>query len=106
MQEQRIRELFDLAVQRQASEITDNIHGFGIDNHLMGLRYAAQEAGEPLPEIFTDESFRILHHFGLSTSQVGSRMSEIVYLNFLDFFIKTKSKIYNKLQIPFFLNIK
>lgn len=70
IQAQRIKELFDLAVQRQAKEISDNINGYGLDNHLMGLKYAAIEAGENLPELFNDESFSIIHHFALSTSQV------------------------------------
>lgn len=69
-QEQKIMELFDAAVKRQTGEIADNIYGSGIDNHLMGLRYAAMELGDNLPELFTDESFGIVHHFALSTSQV------------------------------------
>lgn len=71
MQKQRIKELFDLAVQRQTKEMVDAVQGCGIDNHLAGLRYAAKEAGDPMPEIFTDEAFRLVHHFGLSTSQVA-----------------------------------
>ncbi|XP_067207501.1 choline O-acetyltransferase isoform X1 [Linepithema humile] len=70
---ERIKELFDLAVQRQTKEMNDNIHGQGIDNHLMGLRYAAKEAGEPIPEIFTDEAYAIVNHFALSTSQVTTK---------------------------------
>ncbi|XP_043486009.1 choline O-acetyltransferase isoform X1 [Polistes fuscatus] len=69
----RIKELFDLAVQRQTKEMNDNITGRGIDNHLMGLRYAAKEAGEPIPDIFTDEAYRIINHFALSTSQVTTK---------------------------------
>lgn len=65
-----IRELFDLAVQRQTNEMHDNITGQGIDNHLMGLRYAAKEINEPMPELFTDETYQIVNHFALSTSQV------------------------------------
>ncbi|XP_063987052.1 choline O-acetyltransferase [Diachasmimorpha longicaudata] len=76
--EQRIKELFDRAVQRQTKEIADTIHGYGIDNHLMGLRFAALETGEPLPEIFTDDAFKIVHHFALSTSQVTTRNDAIV----------------------------
>lgn len=49
----------------------DNIHGLGIDNHLMGLRYAAEEIGEPVPELFLDETYKIMNHFALSTSQVS-----------------------------------
>ncbi|XP_011049382.1 PREDICTED: choline O-acetyltransferase isoform X2 [Acromyrmex echinatior] len=75
---ERIKELFDLAVQRQTKEMNDNIHGQGIDNHLMGLRYVAKEAGEPIPEIFTDEAYAIVNHFALSTSQVTTKNDVIV----------------------------
>ncbi|XP_020711658.2 choline O-acetyltransferase isoform X2 [Athalia rosae] len=68
--DQQIRHLFDLAVKRQTKEMNDNIAGNGIDNHLMGLREAAKEAGEPVPEIFTDEAYRIVNRFALSTSQI------------------------------------
>lgn len=72
LQQERIKELFDLAVQRQTKEMNDNINGYGIDNHLMGLRYAAQEVGEPVPDIFTDQAYKIVNHFALSTSQVST----------------------------------
>ena len=62
--------MFDLAVQRQTKEMLDNITGNGIDNHLMGLRYAAIEAGEPIPDVLNDEAYRATQHFSLSTSQV------------------------------------
>lgn len=52
--------------------MNDNINGYGIDNHLMGLRYAAQEVGEPVPDIFTDQAYKIVNHFALSTSQVST----------------------------------
>ncbi|XP_032666953.1 choline O-acetyltransferase isoform X2 [Odontomachus brunneus] len=74
---ERIKELFDLAVQRQTKEMNDNIHGHGIDNHLMGLRYAAMKAGEPIPDIFTDETYAIVNHFALSTSQVTTKSTTI-----------------------------
>ncbi|XP_053995714.1 choline O-acetyltransferase isoform X2 [Hylaeus anthracinus] len=76
--QERIKELFDLAVQRQTKEMNDNITGQGIDNHLMGLRYAAKEAGEPVPEIFADEAYAIINHFALSTSQVTTKNDAIV----------------------------
>ncbi|XP_033180839.1 choline O-acetyltransferase [Bombus impatiens] len=76
--QERIKELFDLAVQRQTKEMNDNINGYGIDNHLMGLRYAAQEAGEPIPDIFTDQAYKIVNHFALSTSQVTSKNDAII----------------------------
>lgn len=71
VQVERIKELFDLAVQRQTKEMNDNITGYGIDNHLMGLRYVAKEAGDQIPEIFRDEAYTIVNHFALSTSQVS-----------------------------------
>ncbi|XP_026669954.1 choline O-acetyltransferase isoform X2 [Ceratina calcarata] len=74
----RIKELFDLAVQRQTTEMNDNINGYGIDNHLMGLRYVAQEAGEPIPDIFTDQAYKLVNHFALSTSQVTSKNDAII----------------------------
>ncbi|KAL6417949.1 hypothetical protein ACFW04_012428 [Cataglyphis niger] len=58
--------------------MNDNIYGQGIDNHLMGLRYAAKEAGEPMPDIFTDEAYAIVNHFALSTSQVTTKNDVIV----------------------------
>ncbi|XP_014205152.1 choline O-acetyltransferase [Copidosoma floridanum] len=70
---QKIKELFDVAVQRQTKEMNDNITGQGIDNHIMGLRYTAMEAGEPVPEIFNDEAYKITQHFALSTSQITTR---------------------------------
>lgn len=73
IQVERIKELFDLAVQRQTKEMNDNITGHGIDNHLMGLRYAAKEVGDPIPDIFTDEVYAIVNHFALSTSQVSNQ---------------------------------
>ncbi|XP_076243801.1 choline acetyltransferase [Calliopsis andreniformis] len=76
--QERIKELFDLAVQRQTKEMNDNITGQGIDNHLMGLHYCAKEAGEVVPDIFTDEAYRIVHHFALSTSQVTTKNDTIV----------------------------
>ncbi|XP_076763908.1 choline acetyltransferase [Xylocopa sonorina] len=76
--QERIKELFDLAVQRQTKEMNDNINGYGIDNHLMGLRYAAKEAGEPEPDIFTDPAYKIVNHFALSTSQVTSKNDAII----------------------------
>ncbi|XP_076647691.1 choline acetyltransferase isoform X1 [Halictus rubicundus] len=76
--QERLKELFDLAVQRQTKEMNDNINGQGIDNHLMGLHYAAKEAGEPIPGIFTDEAYAIVNHFTLSTSQVTTKNDAIV----------------------------
>lgn len=58
--------------------MTDNITGRGIDNHLMGLRMAALEAGEAVPEVLADEAYRLVNHFALSTSQVTTKNDAIV----------------------------
>lgn len=68
--------LWNEAVKQQTKEMIDNILGQGIDIHLLGLREAAKEtsptASHPLPEIFTDESYRLANKFLLSTSQVAT----------------------------------
>ena len=71
-----------MAVQRQVKEMTDNITGHGIDNHLMGLRYAAIEAGEEIPEILTDEAYKLVNHFALSTSQVSFKLYKFQSIKF------------------------
>ncbi|XP_046737810.1 choline O-acetyltransferase isoform X1 [Diprion similis] len=68
--DQKIRQLFELAVKRQTKEMNDNVSGQGIDNHLLGLRESAKEAGDPIPELFTDEAYRRINRFALSTSQI------------------------------------
>ncbi|CAH0553094.1 unnamed protein product, partial [Brassicogethes aeneus] len=69
-------ELWTEAVKAQTSEMVDNILGQGIDIHLLGLREAAKEtsptAASPLPDIFTDPSYRLANKFMLSTSQVAT----------------------------------
>lgn len=55
-------DLWNEAVKVQTKEMVDNILGQGIDIHLLGLREAAREttptATHPLPELFTDPSYR------------------------------------------------
>ncbi|XP_049790510.1 choline O-acetyltransferase [Schistocerca nitens] len=70
--EKKKLELFDAAIKKQTEIMVDNILGQGIDIHLLGLREMAKELGEPLPEIFSDESYKIANHFSLSTSQVAT----------------------------------
>lgn len=69
-------DLWNRAVTEQTKEMVDNILGQGIDIHLLGLREAAKEtsptAATPLPELFTDASYRIANRFLLSTSQVAT----------------------------------
>ncbi|KAJ8978412.1 hypothetical protein NQ317_008487 [Molorchus minor] len=68
--------LWTEAVRAQTSEMVDNILGQGIDIHILGLREAAREtsptAACPLPDLFTDPSYRIANKFLLTTSQVAT----------------------------------
>ncbi len=43
----------------------------GVDRHLFGLKRCLKE-GEPVPEIYKDESFANSNHWELSTSQLSS----------------------------------
>ncbi|GJQ73911.1 hypothetical protein Trydic_g18845 [Trypoxylus dichotomus] len=69
-------QLWERVIKQQTSEMVDNIMGQGIDIHLLGLREAAKEtcptASHPLPEIFTDISYKLANKFLLSTSQVAT----------------------------------
>lgn len=73
--EEKLR-LWNEAVKQQTTEMVDNILGNGIDIHLLGLREAARDtsptASHPLPELFTDSSYRLANKFLLSTSQVST----------------------------------
>ncbi|XP_026473876.1 choline O-acetyltransferase isoform X2 [Ctenocephalides felis] len=70
---QERRELFHAAVAVQTKTMLDNILGQGIDVHLLGLREAARARNPVLPEIFTDESYKVANTFTLSTSQVACK---------------------------------
>ena len=43
----------------------------GVDRHLFGLKRCLKE-GEPVPEIYKDESYAKSNHWELSTSQLSS----------------------------------
>ncbi|WAQ97117.1 CLAT-like protein [Mya arenaria] len=58
----------------QTQTMTQTILGQGLDCHLMGLREMAAEVGLPVPDIFTDDTYRKSNHFTLSTSQVNTTM--------------------------------
>ncbi|KAJ8935837.1 hypothetical protein NQ314_012615 [Rhamnusium bicolor] len=68
--------LWNEAVIAQTTEMVENILGQGIDIHILGLREAAREtsptAATPLPNLFTDPSYRIANKFLLTTSQVST----------------------------------
>lgn len=80
--DQKKLELWNIAVKQQTQEMVDNILGQGIDIHLLGLREAARDtsptAAHPLPELFTDETYRIANTFLLSTSQVTTSMNSFM----------------------------
>lgn len=80
--DKRKLDLWDIAVKQQTQEMVDNILGQGIDLHLLGLREAARDtsptAAHPLPELFTDETYRIANKFLLSTSQVTTSMNSFM----------------------------
>lgn len=69
-QRENLQEMFRVAAARQTEIMVQNILGHGIDIHLLGLREACKDKGEPLHELFTDESYKISQCFLLSTSQV------------------------------------
>lgn len=75
-------ELWNEATKQQTREMIENILGQGIDIHLLGLREAAKDtsptAAHPLPELFTDESYRLANKFLLSTSQVTTKINSFM----------------------------
>nr|CAD7431651.1 unnamed protein product [Timema monikensis] len=76
--DEKKKELFDLAIKKQTQIMVENIMGEGIDIHLLGLREVARESGDPTPEIFQDEVYKLANHFALSTSQVATNIDSIV----------------------------
>ncbi|XP_073952790.1 choline acetyltransferase isoform X1 [Choristoneura fumiferana] len=70
--EQKKLELFDEAAKKQTEIMEVNIQGRGIDNHLIALRETARETLGQLPELFTDPTYKQMHEFRLSTSQVAT----------------------------------
>ncbi|RPD62238.1 acyltransferase ChoActase/COT/CPT [Lentinus tigrinus ALCF2SS1-7] len=63
--------LFRKAVSRHLQYAAWAADGQGVDRHLFGLKKCLKE-GEPVPEIYTDESFSKTSHWELSTSQLSS----------------------------------
>ncbi|NXQ37054.1 CACP acetyltransferase, partial [Alaudala cheleensis] len=58
------------AVEAQDSRTQEVLSGQGAGRPLQGLRQAALEAGEPLPELFLDPAYAQATHFRLCTLQV------------------------------------
>ncbi|KOB73817.1 Choline acetyltransferase [Operophtera brumata] len=70
--EQKKLELFEEAARKQTEIMEANILGRGIDNHLLGLREMARETLGELPPIFTDDTYKQMIDYKLSTSQVST----------------------------------
>ena len=66
-------DLMEKAIQEHKSYVIAAISGEGIDRHLLGLKLAALENKEVLPELFNDLSFERAMQFNLSTSQVSCK---------------------------------
>ncbi|ESN99655.1 hypothetical protein HELRODRAFT_84274, partial [Helobdella robusta] len=58
------------AVKKQTDIMVQAILGYGIDNHMLGLRQIAEDTNIPTPKIFADVTYKQSNHFALSTSQV------------------------------------
>jgi len=63
--------LFRKAVSRHLQYAAWAADGQGVDRHLFGLKKSIRE-GEPIPEIYTDESYSKTSYWELSTSQLSS----------------------------------
>ena len=63
--------MFRKAISRHLQYAAWAADGQGVDRHLFGLKKCLKE-GEPVPEIYTDESFSKTNHWELSTSQLSS----------------------------------
>ncbi|KAF8340765.1 acyltransferase ChoActase/COT/CPT [Amanita rubescens] len=66
-----LRDLFRKAVTRHMQYSSWAADAQGVDRHLFGLKRCLKE-GEPVPEIYNDESFAKSNHWELSTSQLSS----------------------------------
>ncbi|XP_062515355.1 carnitine O-acetyltransferase-like isoform X2 [Corticium candelabrum] len=65
--------LFKDAIAAHVKYTREAVAGQAIDRHLLGLKLSAQEAGLPMPSLFTDSSFGKVFSFKISTSQVPSK---------------------------------
>ncbi|XP_051967978.1 choline O-acetyltransferase-like [Xyrauchen texanus] len=70
VQDTERKEKLRAAINAQTQITVQAVTGMGTDNHLLGLREVAKEMKMEVPEIFTDETYRISNNFILSTSQV------------------------------------
>ena len=68
---EEVIKLFRAAIDAHVKYITVASDGHGVDRHLFGLKKCVQ-AGESLPEIFTDPTYSYSSSWYLSTSQLSS----------------------------------
>ncbi|KAF5360627.1 hypothetical protein D9756_004610 [Leucocoprinus leucothites] len=71
----KLKDLFSKAVSRHIQYSSWAADGQGVDRHLFGLKRMLKD-GEPLPEIYKDETFAKSSHWELSTSQLSSKFLE------------------------------
>lgn len=83
MENTLLAETSKVALLRQAvkahRKYTDEaITGQGVDRHLLGLKLAALENGQEIPELYRDDAFTESSCFRVSTSQVGAKHDAVM----------------------------
>nr|XP_022914216.1 carnitine O-acetyltransferase-like isoform X1 [Onthophagus taurus] len=61
------------AIDGHKKYTVEAMNGFGVDRHLLGLKLAAMELGEKIPEIYSDPGYVRSAHMRISTSQVATK---------------------------------
>ncbi|KAG1659941.1 Choline O-acetyltransferase [Nymphon striatum] len=70
--------LFKKAMDKQTTQMKKVISGHGIDNHLLALSQLATLEGIPIPDLFTDSTYKTFLNFRLSTSQVTATVLPVL----------------------------
>uniref|UniRef100_A0A1I8BY52 Carn_acyltransf domain-containing protein n=1 Tax=Meloidogyne hapla TaxID=6305 RepID=A0A1I8BY52_MELHA len=73
MSDNVILTLLEAAVDKHKKYSLEVMNGNGIDRHLLGLKLAALENGQQIPQLFNSKGYQKLMHFKLSTSQVPTK---------------------------------
>ncbi|XP_070177314.1 carnitine O-acetyltransferase-like isoform X2 [Littorina saxatilis] len=66
------------AVKAHRKYTDEAVSGQGVDRHLLGLKLAAIESGQNIPQLFLDDAFTESTYFRLSTSQVGAKHDAVM----------------------------
>ncbi len=69
--------LFLNAIDTHRKYTVDVINCESFDRHLLGLRLTSIENKMELPDLFTDNSFKKLNYFFISSSQVSSKFEAV-----------------------------